>query len=125
MTTPHWPEWLYRIVKTNPPDEDSFLSNWQMRENDIRAGRRPRPLPKDGEGLHTWSGVSLYASAEKARSMAQRYPKLGSFIVPLQVRRGQAIHVEQTGDDDPEHYDLWGTPATLLATAKLDEIEAV
>src|SRR5438105_1823790 len=124
MTTPPWPERLYRVVRTNPPAEEDFLSNWELRERAIAAERAPRPIPNTSEELHMWSGISTYTNAARARKQAQRYSWLGGFITPLRIRPGQDIRVEQT-THRRDHYTLWGTPAVLLATVELEQIEAV
>jgi len=114
MSPPPWPQRLYRIVRTDPPSRDDFLSNWVVRERDIAAGRRPRSVPADGEALHMWSGISTYDSVAAAREQARRY-RLGGFIATLEIPPGIGIRVEQTSRR-ADHYTLWGEPGTLLAT---------
>jgi hypothetical protein len=99
---------FYRIVQTDPPTEADFLS--------YRAqGRR---LVRDTPELRrSWEGVSVYDSFGRARSVALRYPRIGTFIAELEIAEDGPVRYAQTLSD-PRHFDLWGEPGDMLATVR-------
>jgi len=101
---------FYRAVRTDPPAEDDFLSNWARHARDIREGRTPRELPDIGEALHMWGGISVYDTDSQAERQAQRFA-LGAFIACLEIPPESSIWIEKTGGRS--HFTLWGTPAAL------------
>lgn len=109
---------VYRIIAGTEPVGDDFLSNAEKHIRDIRGGRTPRSIPRTGDLLHMWSGVSVYRSEERARAIAQGYPNLGRLIAQLQIPIGAVedggMRIEKTAAD-PEHYTLWGAPNSLRA----------
>lgn len=94
---------FYRIVATSPPTIDDFRSN--------EAKRKPlsRPTPDRQE---LWRGLSAYASLERARLTARKYPFHGRFIATLFIDTDSSISVRKTLGF--EHYTLWGEPTALL-----------
>lgn len=97
----------YRIVKTNPPTLNDFLSHR------ARALRAP-PLRADARTLDVWEGVSVFATVEQARLNARSFPRLGTFIGVLDVPEGGPIRAERTGRAEG-HWALWGEPTDLFA----------
>ncbi|WP_156941280.1 hypothetical protein [Mesorhizobium sp. LSHC422A00] len=59
---------VYRLVKTNPPTADDFLSVFEL-GSDIPAGRACE--------CH---GLSLFRDSEDAEAYADKFPHLGEFI---------------------------------------------
>ena len=96
---------FYRIVKTNPPLLDDFLSN---------QGRGIRPLDTKSLTLWVWTGISVYATSSQARRMARRYPRHGTLMAVLEIEPGAPVQAERTLST-PGHHTLWGEPADLLA----------
>jgi hypothetical protein len=95
---------FYRIVQTDPPTANDFLSN------------QGKGLPqRAGESAEIWSGLSHYETAELARKTALRYPQIGRFIAMVRVTDDSGFRVEQTFRAG--HYTIWGDPEALLAAA--------
>lgn len=94
---------LYRICWTDPPTETDMMSNQAL-------GKRPR-WP-DSEALRLWAGISLFDTAERARSQAMRHPWRGrAFIAALDIPAG-VFQMERTRSRG--HYTLWGEPRDIL-----------
>ena len=93
---------LFRIVKSDPPSAEDFTSPMML---GVLPQRREREHP--GE----WAGLSMFDSIERARAMAQHYPRLGGWIatVNLDIRR---VVVWKTFG--AHHYTVWGAPAAGL-----------
>jgi hypothetical protein len=112
------PAELYRLIKGAARVASDFLSNALRHVQDIRDGRAPRSIPRAGELLHMWRGVSVFLTEPRARVIARAYPNVGAFIARLQIAPGAVengrIFIEKTAAD-PEHYTLWGDPADLRA----------
>jgi hypothetical protein len=64
-----------------------------------------------------WEGVSVQSTQEAARSLVALSPRLGQFIVVMEVALGGPIRFEQT-TRTVTHYTLWGLPATMLAAVR-------
>ena len=95
---------LYRIVKSNPHTRADFLSN-------AAKGRQPRnPTP---EVLRRWDGLSAFTSFEAALANARIFPRLGRFIVELDIPMDGSIAVEPHPGPDEEHVTIWGDPDLL------------
>ncbi|MGH2584361.1 MAG: hypothetical protein ACRDJE_05550 [Dehalococcoidia bacterium] len=97
---------FYRVVKRNPPTERDFLSMQAL-------GRRLRA--DTPENRRIYDGVSVYATLDGVRFLVERFPHMGAFVAILEVEEGKALRVEQT-TPDPDHYTLWASSETLLAT---------
>lgn len=93
---------FFRIVTSNPPTREDFLSH--------RALGRPLTDPAR---VRQWEGVSVYGTAHQARKKARQYPTLGQYIAELRVPGDAPIEAERTGSSN--HHTLWGTPEALLA----------
>jgi hypothetical protein len=96
---------FYRVVKTDPPSIEDFLSNA------AKGDQPPDPTP---ETLRVWQGISVYATASQARRMARRYPRHGGYLALLRVHEGGLIRFERTLAK-PGHHTLWGNPREFLA----------
>ena len=94
---------FYRVVKTNPPTMDDFLSD--------RA--KGKPL-REGVPHALWDGLSVFATAAQARSRARRYPQMGRFLAHLALAEAAPLRVERTVPRSRGHHTLWGNPAYLL-----------
>jgi hypothetical protein len=110
------PPVLYRITAAADAADEDFFSQEFQHLKALNNSLRPRAIPDDGEGLHMWSGVSVYDSEEMAHATMQRYPKTGTFIVRLQVPPhlldNGTMRLEKTGAH-PAHWTLWGRPDAL------------
>lgn len=90
---------VYRLVRTDPPEERDLLSQAAL-------GRRlsdPR-LQDLSEGL------SVFISEEEARAQALRAPHLGRYIA--EIRLPVSVRIEHTGTRG--HHTVWADPAVLL-----------
>ena len=96
---------FYRVVRSDPPTLDDFMSN--------EAKGIPMARP-DPEVALLWDGVSVNATATQARNRATKMPWLGSYIAELGIAEGDPITVRRTGTSQG-HHTLWGDPAELLA----------
>jgi hypothetical protein len=114
---------FYRVLRSRIPERRDFVSNAVKYAQDIDRGRRRR-VPDTGDGLHMWSGVSVFSSLGEARATARQYPNLGAFIGLVQIppNQGRAIRVERTSDAT-EHYTIWARPDRLAAC--VDNVVAV
>jgi hypothetical protein len=95
---------FYRVVKSNPPTEDDFLSH---RARGVRL-RRDTP-----ENRRLWEGVSVTNTSETSRRLAERFPTMGHFVAVIELPEHASVIFEQT-TDVPSHYTLWGTPRDML-----------
>ncbi|MDP8923143.1 MAG: hypothetical protein M3O34_09750 [Chloroflexota bacterium] len=93
---------LHRIVRTDPPTLDDFLSNLA----------RGRPVPDDPEDARVWDGLSVYSTAAQARRKLRTSPVLGSFIAVLRVPLDGSTRIERTRGEG--HHTIWGDPAMLM-----------
>lgn len=96
---------LHRIVRTDPPAVDDFMS-------DLMRGRRPRSA--DPEIVRLASGLSAYAALAQARAKARQYPFLGSYVAAIELHEGAAVRWERTLPRSRGHHTVWGPPAELL-----------
>jgi hypothetical protein len=104
---------LFRIVRSNPPAVEDFTSPMMLGK---LPQRRERQFP--GE----WAGLSTFNSFETVRTMARKYPDLGSWIAALQIDPQRIVARQTFG---PGHYIVWGLPSTLLdAVVALQTVEA-
>jgi hypothetical protein len=99
---------FFRIVRSDPPTRDDFLSN-------EAKGKRARG--NDPEVLRLWSGISVYDSPRRARATARIFPYLGISIAELSVPDDGSIVWERT-TAGPGHYTLWGDPDRLLSCVR-------
>jgi hypothetical protein len=77
---------LYRIVRTDPPTLEDFLSN----------AARGRPLPDNPADVRVWDGLSVYSTEAQARRKRRTSPVLGQFIATLEVPADGSIRFERT-----------------------------
>jgi len=98
------PGTFYRIVLTDPPSREDFLSN---------AARALLPRRNDPEVARVWDGISVYSTEAQARRRARGAPWLGPHIAELLIREGAMIRVERT-TRSAGHYTVWGEPDMLL-----------
>lgn len=101
--TDHGYRVFYRIVRTDPPTLDDFISNFA----------RGRPLPDDPEDIRLWDGLSVYSTAAQARRQRRRSPILGRYIAVLRVPLDGTVRIERTRGEG--HHTLWGDPDALLS----------
>lgn len=95
---------FYRIVKTNPPTVEDFLSYKALGV----------PLRRDTPELRrSWDGVSVYDNVVRARDLATAFPRHGQYVAELEIEASGPVHFEQTSRD-PRHYDLWAEPGDML-----------
>lgn len=97
---------FFRIVKTDPPTVDDFLSA------EARGMIPPVELSDDLRRL--WDGISVYATAAQARRKARQSPILGRYIVELRLWPDTGLRVERTARG-PGHHTIWGQPGDIQA----------
>ena len=95
---------FYRIIKTDPPRLDDFLSN---------QARGIKPPDTRSLTLWVWTGISVYATPAQAHRMARRYPRHGSLMAVLEVEPEAPVQIERTLST-PGHHTLCGEPTELL-----------
>lgn len=96
---------FYRIVKTDPPTVDDFLSA-------LAKGRRiRRDLPPALRQL--WDGVTVYGQPSHAEQKARESPMIGRLIAELRIPDDAPIRWERT-TREPGHHTLWGEPEDVL-----------
>ena len=95
---------LHRIVRTNPPTRDDFVSN----------AAKGLPPPDDSERRAVWGGLSVYSTEAQARRKRRVSPMLGGFIAVLRVPIDGSVRVERTLGGDG-HHTVWGESDELLA----------
>lgn len=93
---------FYRVVRSNPPTRQDFLSHEAL----------GIPL-RNEQQRELWSGVSCQATEQQARRTA-RLPGFGSFIARVELAEGGSIKWQRTGPK-AGHHTLWGDPDELLA----------
>jgi hypothetical protein len=63
--------------------------------------------------LRLWDGLSAFQTEAQARQKGRELPRLGRFIVRLELPDSTAIRAERTLDGEG-HYTLWGEPSDFL-----------
>lgn len=99
---------VYRIVWTDPPTVEDFLS-------DVDRGIEPRrPLP--AESVQLLSGISVYRTPGQARRTARKVPPwLGrDYIARLVIPLGASVRLERT-TKSAGHYTIWADAEDLLS----------
>jgi len=98
---------FYRIVWTDPPTRDDFLSH-------LERGVELRTLRPETARLH--SGVSMYRTLSLARKVAKKRPPwMGAgYIARVTIPTGDDIRVERTTRSEG-HYTVWGDASRLLS----------
>ena len=93
------PRTFYRVVKTDPPTRNDFLSG---REEGIRRPARERDV-------RLWEGFSVFDTFAQAQAIALKYPHHGSLIATVVIPDDTAITFERTGRNEG-HHTIWGGP---------------
>ncbi len=98
---------FFRIVWTNPPMLEDFLSN----------AAKNIPVPRrDSEVERLWSGISVYRSSAQATRKGRGFPWLGNaYIAEVRLPVDGTIHVERT-TASRGHFTRWGSANTMLAS---------
>jgi hypothetical protein len=92
---------LHRVVRTNPPTDDDFVSNMAL----------GKAIPIDPELAELWDGLSVQSTLAQARRRSRISPMLGRFIAVLRVPTDGSVRYERTRGEG--HHTLWGEPAAL------------
>ena len=93
---------FYRVVRTDPPTREDFLSHEAL-------GIPPR----NPDDVELWRGVSVQSTEQQARQRA-RLPGFGRFIAELVIADDSGIIWRRTGRQ-AGHHTLWGDPDAMLA----------
>ena len=98
---------FYRIVKSNPPTEDDFASNFSR-------GRRPRRSEILNPEEHR--SISVYERREDALATQRLFPVLGAYLAELELADDEIEIAIHKADDNPNdsHYNLRGDPSLFL-----------
>lgn len=97
---------LFRIVQTDPPSLDDFVSN-------AAKGRVP-PRSLTPARLRHRDGLSVFDAPDHGQQLARVRPTLGRYVATLRVPEGALVHSERTHPDTPGHFTVWGDPADML-----------
>jgi hypothetical protein len=73
----------------------------------------PIPAGATDDEVFSRTSVSFYRSQDAATQQAKRFPRLGNYVVAIDVPAESTITCRQTGPN-PEHYDLNGASAEQL-----------
>lgn len=97
---------LFRVSKGQQVETfgEAFRSNYEL-------GRPPRG--PEGRVAVIHMALSMFDSADVARQIAERYPKLGNHLATVDLRPGLGLCVAKTGG--PSHWSVWGRPDQLAA----------
>ena len=108
---------FYRIVKTDPPGSDDFLSQYQqnrrLSDSNIRRGRATQ--------CETM-GLSVFADESDAAERIRRYPRIGRRLARLTLGPASG-KILPTPRDDNSHHTWWlpdGYDATGIATVVIN-----
>lgn len=96
------PEFVYRIIRHDPPTREDFLPPSLAGA----VGERTRTIDP-----RLFTGISTFRTARQAAAVARRYPGLGSFIA--EVRLPPGVRSERTLRRRG-HFTVWGDPDELL-----------
>lgn len=98
---------FFRIVKSDPPTEEDFLS--------YAALGVPVRDPTDEETLLLATGVSVFATEAQARGRARARPDLGAYIARLEIPDDSSV---QPRRGHRGHHTIWAEPKQLLSWVK-------
>lgn len=93
---------FWRIVQTNPPTRQDFLSHATL-------GRRFTDPARAGQA----EGISVFATEAQARRQARHYPMLGEWLAELRLGPELDAEIART-DRRPGHHTIWADPDVLL-----------
>src|SRR3954466_13930857 len=95
---------LYRIIASDPPTRDDFLSYVEVGK-ELPEGATPDVVDR-------WEGISMYDSEERARAVAIRFG-FGTHIATLDLKDHGRLRIRRTGRR-PGHYTVWGDADVML-----------
>jgi hypothetical protein len=96
---------FYRIVKTNPPEREGFMSYLELGITVLQSDPESRRLAE---------GLSVYATRRQARRAARAQPFLGGYIAELVIPDDSPLRFERTGKK-PGHHTIWCHPPEALS----------
>ena len=96
---------FFRIVESDPPTTDDFLSLEQ------------RGIPTDrtlsAEERYMRTGISVFATLTQAEVKARTFPHLGQFIAIMEIDDEGPFALARTGKGRG-HHTLWGESVDLM-----------
>jgi hypothetical protein len=95
---------FWRIVRTNPPTRQDFLSH---------AARGLPVRSQSPEVIRQSEGVSAFTTEAQARRQARRYPQLGRWLAELRTGDTDELTVERS-PGGAGHHTIWGDADLLL-----------
>lgn len=95
---------VFRVIREPDASRADFLS-------DRTRGKHPRDVSP--EALRRHEGFSVWTSEERARAIAQRFPRLGTHIAELELPEGARLEPFR---DTPDHQTAYGDPDAFLAS---------
>jgi hypothetical protein len=112
---------FYRLTRTSPPTEDDFVPQGQRPGYQIRAAIDPALR----EAI--MRGVSVFDAERAARAQNDLFGARPSgstfgFIATLAIAAESAIECDDAFRNE-HHWDLYGTPAQLLACVTPSDTE--
>ncbi len=94
---------FYRVVRTDPPEIEDFMSADSLGRNLTNPTAERRRL---------WRGISVYDTEARARKKAIKVPLLGAYIARLEFPDESIIQCERTTTSAGQ-YTIWGSPEHL------------
>jgi hypothetical protein len=100
------PRTFYRIVKTDPPMEDDFLSQGAL--------RKPPPR-RDARFLREWEGLSVLDNEPDARSLVRAFGyRIGPYIATLNIPDDAPLTIEGPTRPNGGHWLLYDEHGGML-----------
>ena len=101
MGEPHGSNVFYRLVKSNPPTRQDFLSYEELGISLAQI---------DPESVRLSRGISVFRTEAQARRVARRRSFRGPFfIAELRIPANTGVRIERT-TRSAGHYTLWADP---------------
>jgi hypothetical protein len=93
----------FRVLRISAPAELDWRSNHEL-------GKAPRGIELGSTLVHM--ALSMFESAERARSTAERFGgRLGAFVGQVELAGDAGIWFAETGP--PGHYSVWARASEL------------
>ena len=107
---------MYRIVRTNDPEDSALLNSFR---SNYELDREPRKVERHWTVIYM--GISVYTTVEAAIRTAQAWPKLGDYIAQVRLAHGSGFNWAETAQ--PLHLTIWADPIKLLeATVDINPV---
>jgi hypothetical protein len=99
---------VFRITKSDQPDDDALLDSFK---SNYELGRKPRRAEIKSTPVHM--GISVYLALERAADLARALPQIGEYVARVELRPEIGAAFALTAE--PGHLTVWGRPLQLRA----------